>query len=195
MSATTRPPSSLARAAACNWRGTRSGSRESTVSTFQFIGLFAAALILASRSISSSENVSRQPGTIPSRVVPGYFPVSSQSAMSSSCVAQRLATGSPSPSECDVELVKENPSAPASIAFANSARMPTICSASAGFPTASSPIAYRRIAQCPTKKPAFTAMLPSKRCKKSANVSHDQSVPCSSAGNGIPSTFDIILRK
>ena len=44
VSATSRPPSSAARSPADSWRGTRSGSRESTVSTFQFNGRLAAAL-------------------------------------------------------------------------------------------------------------------------------------------------------
>ena len=52
--------------------------------------------------------------------------------MSSSGVAQRLATGSPSPSVCDVLFVNENPSAPASIAGASSARIASICSGLGG---------------------------------------------------------------
>ena len=44
VSATSRPPSSAARSPAESWRGTRSGSRASTVSTFQLSGRLAAAL-------------------------------------------------------------------------------------------------------------------------------------------------------
>ena len=77
VSATSCPPSSAARSPADSWRGTRSGSRESTVSTFQFSGRLAAALTEPSSSISSSENWSRQPCTMPSSVVPGCAPVSS----------------------------------------------------------------------------------------------------------------------
>ena len=123
VSGTTNPPSSTARSLARICRGTRSGTRESTVSTFQFIGRFAAALIRPKSSISSSANMSRHPGTIPSSVVPSWRPVSSHSAISSSGVAQRLATGSPSPSLWEVLFVNENPIAPASMAAASSARI------------------------------------------------------------------------
>ena len=51
---------------------------------------------------------------MPSSVVPGWAPVSALMAMSSSGVAQRLATGWPSPSLCDDDCVNEKPSAPAS---------------------------------------------------------------------------------
>ena len=54
---------------------------------------FGAFLDKFEGSISSSENWSRQPCTMPSRVVPACAPVSSLIAMSSSGVAQRLATG------------------------------------------------------------------------------------------------------
>ena len=77
---------------------------------------------------------------MPSSVVPSCAPVSSLSARSSSGVAQRLATGWPSPSLCDVDCVNEKPSAPASSARPSSARIAAICSGVASLPTASAPI-------------------------------------------------------
>ncbi len=77
---------------------------------------------------------------MPSSVVPGWAPVSSLSATSSSGVAHLLATGSPSPSLCDDDWVKEKPSAPASSARPSSARISAIWSGVASLPTASSPI-------------------------------------------------------
>lgn len=56
VSATTRPPSRRARSLASSWRGTRSGTAASMVSTFQLRGRPASADIRANRSISSSEN-------------------------------------------------------------------------------------------------------------------------------------------
>ena len=140
VSATSRPPSSCARSPAESWRGTRSGSRASTVSTFQLSGRLAAALTDPSSSISSSENWSRQPCTMPSSVVPAWAPVSALMAMSSSGVAHRLATGWPSPSLCDDDCVNEKPSAPASSDRPSSARISAICSGVASLPIASVPI-------------------------------------------------------
>ena len=53
------------------------------------------------------------PARCPRAWCPGAAPVSSLIAMSSSGVAQRLATGWPSPSLCDDDCVNEKPSAPA----------------------------------------------------------------------------------
>ena len=78
--ATTFPPSAAARSPAVSWRGTRSGTAESTVSTFQLIDRPAAADIAATSSISSSLNRSSPPSNAPSRNVP-------------SCVAHRRAQG------------------------------------------------------------------------------------------------------
>ena len=77
---------------------------------------------------------------MPSRVVPGCCPVSSLIAMSSSGVAQRLATGLPSPSLCDDDCVNEKPSAPDSSERPSSARISAICSGVASPPMASVPI-------------------------------------------------------
>ena len=84
VSATTRPPSSAARSAAASWRGTRSGTVESTVSTFQLIGRPAAADMAATSSISSSLNWSRPPSKAPSRIVPSCSPTAAHRARSSS---------------------------------------------------------------------------------------------------------------
>ena len=77
---------------------------------------------------------------MPSSVVPGCAPVSSHIATSSSGVAQRLATGWPSPSLCEDDWVNEKPSAPASSARPSSARISAICSGVASLPIASAPI-------------------------------------------------------
>ena len=71
VSATTRPPISAARSDASNWCGMRSGSRASTLSTFQFSGRRAVYDICAKRSISSSLKPFRQPSVMYSSVVPG----------------------------------------------------------------------------------------------------------------------------
>ena len=100
---------------ASSWRVTRSGTRESTVSTFQLSGRCPATDISVNRSISSSLNWSRQPSTIASSVVPSCSLTAPQSASTSSWLAHRDATGFPSPSECVYESVVEKPSPPASI--------------------------------------------------------------------------------
>ena len=71
VSATTRPPISAARSDARSWCGMRSGSRASTLSTFQFSGRCATRDICAMRSISSSLKPLRQPSVMYSSVVPG----------------------------------------------------------------------------------------------------------------------------
>jgi hypothetical protein len=81
--------------------------------------------------------------------------------MTSSWLAQRDATGLPSPSECVCERVVENPSPPASIAVWSSATIFATSSSVASRSTASVPMTYRRIAQWPTSQPAFTPTLPS----------------------------------
>ena len=58
-------------------------------------------------------------------------------------------------------------------------------------PTASSPMAARRSAEWPTRKPALTPMRPSKRPSQSPNEVHDQS-RCSRAARGMPSTRAIM---
>ena len=110
-------------------------------------------------------------------------------------LAQRDATGFPSPSECVYESVVENPSPPASIALCSSATISAISASVASRSTASLPITYRRSAQCPTSHPAFTPTLPSSLLRYSAKVSQFQGTPCSSAANGMPSTCAIIRRR
>ena len=66
-------------------------------------------------SISSSLNLSRQPSTIASSVVPSWSRTAPHSASTSSWLAHRDATGFPSPSEWVYESVVEKPSPPASI--------------------------------------------------------------------------------
>ena len=161
------------------------------VSTFQFMTRLAAALSVANSSISSSANRSRQPGTMPSSVVPSWRPTSVAMASISSREAQRLGTGWPSPSLWLPDVVNDQPSAPASMALRSSAVMASICSGVASPPTDSGPITYRRIAQCPASQPAFTAMLPSNWSRYSLNVSHFQSTSWR-AGRGMPSTRLII---
>ena len=55
-------------------------------------------------------------------------------------MAQRVATGLPSPSECVDESVVEKPSPPASSALAELGAISAICSGVASLPIASSPI-------------------------------------------------------
>ena len=161
LSATTRPPTSRARADGDSWCQARASSSAPTDSTFQFRGRSALALIPAKSSISSSLNSPRHPWTMASSVVPGCWPVTSHSAKTSSCVANRLGTGSPSPSLCVLDRLVEKPRPPASNERCSSALM---ASSSAGVdarPVDSGPITYRRSAQWPTRNPAFTAMRPS----------------------------------
>ena len=195
VSATTRPPSSRARVDACICRGIRSGTVASMVRTFQLIGRPATALICASSSISSSSNLSRQPDTMPSRNVPSCSPTALHSASSSSLLAQREATGLPSPSECVCDSVVEKPSAPASSDSCRTRTISAICSALASLPIASAPMTYRRSAQCPTRKPALRPTRPSSTSRYSAKLSHFQSTPVSSAASGMPSTLAIMRRR
>jgi hypothetical protein len=138
--ATMRPPAAAAFEPASSWWATWSGRLESTVSTFQLMGRLAAALMAVSSSTSSSLKYSRQPSTMPSRVVPSCSPTAAHSAMSSSFVAQRDATGWPSPSEWVLESVVENPSPPASMAPCSTWTMASICSGVASLPMASVPM-------------------------------------------------------
>jgi hypothetical protein len=50
---------------------------------------------------------------------------------------------------------------PASMLACSSRTISPSCSGVASWPMASGPITYRRIAQCPTMNPAFTATRPS----------------------------------
>ncbi|REE61572.1 hypothetical protein BX257_4157 [Streptomyces sp. 3212.3] len=61
-------------------------------------------------------------------------------------------------------------------------------------PTASGPITYRRSAQCPTMKPALTAIRPASASRYSPKACQFQGAPSSRAISDMPSTLDIILR-
>ena len=138
--------------------------------------------------MSSSVKPDRQPGMIASSVVPGWARTPAASASSSSRDALRDGTGWPAPSlwvfDCDVD----NPRAPSASASPSSVTIFSICSAVAAPPTASSPIAASRIAVCPTRNPALTAIRPSSRESQSPKDDHCQSSPARSASSGMPST-------
>ncbi len=61
-------------------------------------------------------------------------------------------------------------------------------------PARSGPMTHRRMAQCPTRKPALTPRLPSSRARYSPKVVQSQSMPSSRATSGMPSTLAIIRR-
>ncbi len=194
VSATIRPPAARARADADSWRGTRSGTEASMVSTFQLTARPAAADMSTSRSISSSANLSRQPATIASICVPGCSPTARQSATSSFRSAWREATGRPSPSEWVEDWVVESPHAPSAIDCLSSATIAANCSGVARPPMASGPMTWRRRAQWPTMKPALTAVRPSSAARYSPKEDQPQGTPSSSAASDIPSTRHIIRR-
>ncbi len=75
----------------------------------------------------------------------------------------RDGTGCPSPSlwVCTCEV--EKPSAPSDSAAWSAASMASVSAAVAAPPTARSPMTSRRRVECPTRKPALTAMRPSRR--------------------------------
>ena len=77
---------------------------------------------------------------MPSRVVPSCRSTAAHSASTSASLAQRDATGWPSPSEWVFESVVENPSPPAVIAVSSSATMAATSASVASRPTASAPI-------------------------------------------------------
>lgn len=164
------------------------------VRTFQLRGRLTTALISTKRSISSSLNWSRHPATIASICVPSCSPTARDSAISSAGFACRDATGCPSPSLCVEDCVVDSPHAPASIASWNSRSIASSCSSLGCPPIASGPITYRRSAQCPTMKPALTAIRPSRASRYSPNPCQLQGAPSSSATSDIPSTLDIMRR-
>lgn len=154
VSATIRPPALRARSLGTSWRGTRSGTEASMVRTFQFSGGRMAALMSTKRSISSSENWSRQPATIASSWVPSCSATARERARSSAGRACREATGAPEPSEWVEDWVVDRPQAPASMASWKRSSISWSCSGVGWPPTAASPMTWRRRAQCPTMKPA-----------------------------------------
>jgi len=68
------------------------------------------------------------------------------------------------------------------------------CSSVGCPPTASAPITYRRSAQCPTMKPALTAMRPSRASRYSPKPCQFQGAPSSRATRDMPSTLDSMRR-
>jgi hypothetical protein len=96
-----------------------------------------------------------------SRVVPSWAATSSQNAIISRRSAKRDVIGRPSPSECVRDCDDEKPSPPAASESAIRARMAAISSSVATSSALSAPITWRRTAQWPTKKPAFTPRFPS----------------------------------
>ena len=70
VSATTVAPRAAAAVPAPSWLQAPSGFMAETPSTFQFTGRSASSDMRARKSISSSVNPFRQPGTISSTVVP-----------------------------------------------------------------------------------------------------------------------------
>ena len=138
--ATMRAPAARARVEASSCRVTRSGARLSTVRTFQFRGRRAAADMATSRSISSSLKVFRQPSTMPSSVVPSCSPTAAHRASSSSFPAQRDATGWPSPSEWEEDMVVDRPRPPLAMLSCSTRTMAASCSSVGFSPTASGPM-------------------------------------------------------
>ena len=129
-----------------------------TPSTFQLSGRSAANDIEVMRSTSSSVKPLRQPAMISSSCVPGWLCTAPARRTSSSRVAAREGTGLPSPSLCVGACDVEKPIAPASSASCSSCSIWSIWSSVAASPTASAPITTRRSAECPVRKPAFTAV-------------------------------------
>ena len=165
VSATERPPAAAACSLAASWVRYRSGSAASTVRTFQFSGRRAASVMSAMSSTSSGRKPRRQPSVTYSRVVPSWPRTAPQRASTSSRLAHRDATGSPSPSEWVNDKVVENPSPPASSASWSSGTIAATWASSASWPTASAPITLRRTAQCPTRNPTLIPTWPSSRSR------------------------------
>lgn len=80
------------------------------------------------------------------------------------------------------------------MASCNSRTISASCSSLGCPPTASAPMTYRRSAQCPTMKPALTAIRPSSASRYSPKEFQLHGAPSSSATSDMPSTLDIIRR-
>ncbi len=106
--------------------------------------------------------------------------------------AAREGTGWPSPSLCVCTWEVEKPSAPSSSAVCSAATIEAMSSSEATPPAARSPITSRRSVEWPTRKPALTAMRPSKRPSHSPKELQSQDSPARSAASGMPSTRAII---
>ena len=162
------------------------------MSTFQFNGRLPTVENLIMKSTSESSKPSRQPSDANSSVVPGCSETTAASWSSSSSLAQRDATGLPSPSEWVRARVVENPSPPDRMPSARSWHISSISSWVASRSTAAEPITRRRSAQCPTRNPALMPSRPSSRSRYSGKEVQSQSMPFSSAASGMPSTLAII---
>ena len=162
------------------------------VSTFQLSGRRAALDMATIKSSSSSVKPCMQPSVTYSRVVPSCSATTEHSATTSSLLAKREATGAPSPSLWVYDSEVEKPKPPARMPSANTARIASSWPGSASLPVASAPMTARRMAQWPTRNPAFTPRVPSNRSRYSPKVRHDQSRPDSRAASGMPSTLAIM---
>ncbi len=192
VSATTVAPRAAAAVPAASWFQAASGFMADTPSTFQLTGRSARSDIVARKSISSSVKPLRQPGTISSTVVPSCSRTAAARRSISSRPAARDGTGCPSPSLCVCTWEVENPSAPSARAACNAASMASRSAALAAPPTARSPMTSRRSVECPTRKPALTAMRPSRWPSHSPKEVQSQGRPARSAASGMPSTRAII---
>ena len=192
VSATTVAPRAAAAVPASSWLQAPSGFIAETPRTFQFTGRSASRDMRAKKSISSSVNPLRQPGTISSTVVPSCSLTAAASRSISLRSAARDGTGWPSPSLCVCTWDVENPSAPSPKAACNAATMASTSEAVASVPTARSPMTSRRSVEWPTRKPALTAIRPSRWASHSPNDPQSQGSPACSAARGIPSTRAII---
>ena len=70
--------------------------------------------------------------------------------------------------------------------------MAASCSGVATPRVAASPMTTRRTVECPTRKPALTAMAPSRRSRYCENDRHSQAPTLCRASRGMPSTTAIM---
>ena len=192
VSATTVAPRAAAAVPAASWLQAPSGFMADTPSTFQLTGRSASNDIVERKSISSSVKPLRQPGTMSSTVVPSWARTAAASRSISGRPAARDGTGWPSPSLCVCTCEVEKPSAPSARAACRAASMASRSSAVATPPTARSPITSRRSVECPTRKPALTAMRPSRWPSHSPKEVQSHGSPARRAARGMPSTLAII---
>ena len=192
VSATTVAPRAAAAVPAASWLQTPSGFMADTPSTFQLTGRSARSDMVERKSISSSVNPLRQPGTMSSTVVPACSRTAPARRSSSSRPAARDGTGWPSPSLWVCTWEVEKPSAPSARAACSAASMASVSPAVATPPTARSPMTRRRSVECPTRKPALTPMRPSRRPSQSPKEDQSQGSPARRAASGMPSTRAIM---
>ena len=192
VNATTVAPRSAAFVPAASWDQAPSGFMAETPSTFQFTGRSARSDMVERNSISSSVNPLRQPGTISSTVVPSWSRTAAARRSISARLAARDGTGCPSPSLCVCTCDVEKPRAPSRSAAWSAVSIAARSASVASPPTARSPITRRRRVECPTRKPAFTAMRPSRRPSQSPKEPQSHGRPARSAARGMPSTRAIM---